>query len=58
MTGYCYICNKAFKDEDEIVGVMAAYWHTVPSRVNYSITKPHQVFKDTLHHMECDDVEA
>jgi hypothetical protein len=53
MTVNCYICHQPFKEDEEIVGVMVAYWHELPSRVNFSITKPHHAYRDTLHHLEC-----
>ncbi len=55
MTVNCYICGKPFKEDEEIVGVMVAYWHEIPSKANYSITKPHQGFKDTFHHYQCEE---
>ncbi len=53
MTAVCYICHKPFEDKDEAIGVCAFYWHAIPSTVTYSITEPHKVFLDTLHHKEC-----
>lgn len=57
MTINCYICHKPFREEDEVVFTGLAYWHELASRVHYSISKPHEVFKSTMHHMKCEDNE-
>jgi len=30
-----------------------AYWHELGSRVHYSLSKPHEVQKESLCHSEC-----
>lgn len=54
MTIHCYICGKAFREDDEVVFTGLAYWHELASRVHYSISKPHEVFKTTMHHNDCE----
>ena len=49
----CWICHKPFKEGEEIVFTGYAYWHELGSKVAYSISKPHEVAKDTIHHSDC-----
>lgn len=54
----CYICHKMFKEDDEIRAEMDAYWHELASKVNFSISRPHNVVAASLRHLSCENSEA
>lgn len=49
----CNICGHAFKEGEEIMFVAYAYWHSIPSRVNFGMTKPHDINQESLQHPAC-----
>lgn len=53
MTVYCYLCQQPFRDGSEVAFTGLAYWHELKSKVAYSITQPHEVYADTMHHTDC-----
>ena len=53
----CNICHLPFKENDEVRGLMDAYWHELGSRVHFSLSKPHNVLRDSLRHRSCEESE-
>lgn len=53
MTLNCADCGKRLKDGDLIEGIFRAYYHEIPSKVFFSITKPHDYLKETVMHVDC-----
>lgn len=49
----CRKCERVFRENDEVKAVMSAFWHELASRVNFSVTKPHDVDSETLEHVDC-----
>ena len=58
MTLYCSICKARFKHEDEVRFTADAYWNEIGSNTVYSISKPHNVLRDSLAHTACDETDA
>jgi hypothetical protein len=58
MTLYCRICHAPFKDGEEVRFIGDAHWHALASRAVYSISKPHNVIRDSLVHTDCDETDA
>ena len=53
MIVHCTSCGVAFKEEDEVRAEMDAYWHVLASRVNFAMSKPHNIVQSTLRHKSC-----
>ena len=49
----CNLCNRPFKEDEEVMFVAYAYWHELPSKVNYAMSKPHELDQDSLQHVAC-----
>jgi hypothetical protein len=49
----CNLCNRPFKEDDEVMYVAYAYWRELPSRVSFSTTKPHDIDQDSVSHVAC-----
>lgn len=49
----CNLCNRPFKEDDEVMYVAFSYWHELGSKVNYSISKPHEVDQHSFQHVTC-----
>lgn len=54
----CRACGHRIADGDEVRGTFRAFLHELGSTVLYSITKPHEVEKDSLEHVNCYQTEA
>jgi len=53
MEMYCPICNQPFREDDIVKYTAYSIWHEVPSKVNYAISKPHEVDQDSFRHSMC-----
>jgi hypothetical protein len=49
----CNLCQHSFKEGEEIMFISYAYWHSIPSRVNFGMTKPHDVDQSSFQHVAC-----
>ena len=49
----CNLCNRPFKNEDEVMYIAFSYWNELPSKVNYSISRPHEIDQESLQHVSC-----
>ena len=50
----CNICHLPFKEGEEVRGLMDSYWHELGSRVHFSLSKSHNVIRNSLYHVDCD----
>jgi len=57
MTIVCFKCNNRIKTDEEVQFTARAYFKEIGSRVNYCISTPHEVIKDTLRHVNCRNEE-
>lgn len=49
----CNICKRMFNEGDEVMFIAYAFWHAIPSRVNFGMTKPHDIDQDSIQHTAC-----
>ena len=47
----CAGCGNPIGDEDDVVAVVLATLHDIPSPVSYAITRPTHCYE--LHHRKC-----
>jgi hypothetical protein len=50
---HCNLCHHEFRDGEEVMFIGYSYWHELKSKVNYSISKPHEVDQDSFAHVTC-----
>ena len=49
----CDYCDNHFADEEEVIAIIKARYHHIPSRVHFSITVPEEVME--IFHTACYD---
>lgn len=50
----CGKCDQPLREGQEVYGRFAAYYHELVSKVTFSVTKPHEIYADTLEHVRCE----
>lgn len=51
MTKHCFLCDKPFKNNDDIVAVVRSEYKEIPSRVHFAIANPTEVYE--MQHVAC-----
>ena len=49
----CHLCRHYFKEEDEVMYIATSYWHELGSKVNFCVSKPHDVDQKSFVHVNC-----
>jgi hypothetical protein len=53
----CSVCNKPFREDEEVRYTADSFWHELGSRIHFSVSKPHNVIRDSLRHSACEEKE-
>ncbi len=51
MQKFCFLCDKPFEDQDDVIAIVRAQFKMIPSRVAFALYPPTQVYE--IQHYEC-----
>ena len=54
----CQKCGRVLNTGDEIKYSALGYYQDLPSKRVFSVSKPHEVFADSLEHVDCLEEEV